>query len=216
MMRMGGTKRLLIVFLAGILFSVGGAAVLKKKETPDNPQLSSIALPITTTTPTTVTPTTAPAAPVSRPAKPVAAPKNAYAAEPIVQLGTIEIPKIGLVHQVMHGISMRNIDKGPSHWPGTAMPGEVGNTVFMGHRVTKTHPFRRINELEVGDTVVFHVAGQRSTYTVTGSSIVYPNQLEIVNQTSTPTGTLFACHPPGSAKQRYVIHLALAEVVPDS
>ncbi|MEY2467400.1 MAG: sortase [Actinomycetota bacterium] len=213
MMRMGGTKRLLVVFLAGILFSVGGAAVLKKKETPDNPQLTSLALPTTTTTPTTVPPTTAP--PVSRPSKPVAAPRNAYAAEPVVQLGTIEIPKIGLFHQVMHGISMRNIDHGPSHWPGTAMPGEVGNTVFAGHRVTHSHPFLRINELEIGDPVVFHVGGVRSTYTVTGSEVVYPNQLSIVDQTSTPTGTLFACHPPHSAKQRYVVHLALLETVPE-
>ena len=70
------------------------------------------------------------------------APANAYAAEPIVEIGMIEIPKIGLYHRVMHGISLRNIDLGPSHWPGTAMPGELGNTVFAGHRVTHTHPFR--------------------------------------------------------------------------
>ncbi len=216
-MRMGGSRRLLIVLLAGLVFSFGGAAVLKKKEKFDNPILTAaVAAPPTSTTVAGPAPTTPPAPSAPRAAKPVSPPRNSYAPEPIVELGTIEIPRIGLFHKIMHGISMRNIDQGPSHWPGTAMPGEVGNTVFMGHRVTKTHPFRRIHEIEVGDPVVFHIAGQRSTYTVTGTSIVYPNQLEIVNQTDTPTGTLFACHPPGSAKQRYVVHLALVDVVPDN
>ena len=212
---MGGSRRLLVVFLAGIIFSVGGAAVLKKKEKVDNPLLTNaIALPTTTTS--TTPPVTAAPVQVSRPSRPVAAPSDSYAPEPIVTIGTIEIPKIGLVSPIQHGISLRNIDLGPSHWPGTAMPGEVGNTVFAGHRVTHTHPFLRINELEPGDLVSFHVQGQRSTYTVTGSEIVYPNQLSIVDQTSTATGTLFACHPPHSAKQRYVVHLALADVGPDS
>ena len=32
-------------------------------------------------------------------------------------------------------------------WPGSAVPGQLGNAVFAGHRVTHTHPFLRINEL---------------------------------------------------------------------
>ena len=150
-----------------------------------------------------------------RSARPVTPPKDSYAAEPIVEIGTIEIPKIGLFHRIMHGITLRNIDEGPSHWPGTAMPGEVGNTVFAGHRVTHTHPFLRINELVPGDLVIFHIQGMRSVYTVTGSEIVYPDALHITDQTETATGTLFACHPPHSAKQRYVVHLALQETGED-
>jgi sortase A len=169
-----------------------------------------VAIPTTTTT---EAPTTTAPVQVTRPSRPVAAPREAYAVEPIVEIGTIEIPKIGLNHRIMHGISMRNIDNGPSHWPGTAMPGEAGNTVFAGHRVTHTHPFLRINELAPGDLVIFHVNGLKSTYNVTGSEVVYPDNLGIVNQTETATGTLFACHPPHSARQRYVVHLALVDSV---
>jgi LPXTG-site transpeptidase (sortase) family protein len=153
----------------------------------------------------------APAPAVQRHRAPVSPPADAYAAEPIQEIGAIEIPKIGLVHRVFHGISMRNIDRGPSHWPGTALPGEVGNTVFAGHRVTHSHPFRHIDRLVPGDEVFFTIAGVRSRYLVTGHEIVPPTALRIVEQTPTPTGTLFACHPPGSARQRYVVRLALAE-----
>lgn len=213
---MGGTRRLVIVLVAGLTFSTVGAAVIQKNETKfvENPQLVAASVTTTTTAPPATTTTGGVA--VTRPARPVAAPRNEYAPEPVIEIGTIEIPRIGLNHRIMHGISMRNIDLGPSHWPGTAMPGEPGNTVFAGHRVTKTHPFRNIDQLAVGDQVIFRIQGLRSTYTVTGSSIVYPDALHITNQTAEPTGTLFACHPPGSAKQRYVVHLSLVESVLDA
>jgi sortase A len=207
---MAGSRRLIIVLVAGMLFSFLGAAVIKRQEKFVDTPMLAVAIPTTTTT---EAPTTTAPVQVTRPSRPVAAPREAYAVEPIVEIGTIEIPKIGLNHRIMHGISMRNIDNGPSHWPGTAMPGEAGNTVFAGHRVTHTHPFLRINELAPGDLVIFHVNGLKSTYNVTGSEVVYPDNLGIVNQTETATGTLFACHPPHSARQRYVVHLALVDSV---
>jgi sortase A len=90
------------------------------------------------------------------------------------------------------------------------MPGEVGNAVFAGHRVTHTHPFRNIDQLVPGDQVIFTVNDKRTVYTVTGHEIVRPSQTGIVAQTPTATATLFACHPPHSAAFRYVVHLALS------
>jgi sortase A len=106
---------------------------------------------------------------------------------------------------------MRNIDLGPSHWPGTAFPGETGNAVFAGHRVTHTHPFLHIDQLTTGDLVYFTVQGVRSTYTVTSHEVVTPNTMRIVDQTSTPTATIFGCHPPHQATYRYVVHLAMIQ-----
>ena len=162
------------------------------------------------------TTTVAAATAAPRSSKPVTPPRDSYAPEPIVKIGIIEIPKIGLFHEIYHGISLRNIDEGPSHWPGTAMPGEPGNAVFAGHRVTHTHPFRNIDQLVPGDLVIFHINGLKSTYSVTGSQVVVPTDLSIVNPTAEATATLFACHPPHSAKYRYVVHLALVDVGPDN
>lgn len=145
-------------------------------------------------------------------AEPAYIPGDSYAYEPVVEIGTMEIPKIGLVHAVFQGVTMNNIDNGPSHWPGTALPGQRGNTVFAGHRVTHSHPFLRLNELEPGDEVVFNVNNVRSVYRVTGSMVVDPYALWIADQTQEPTGTLYACHPPGSAAERYVVKMALSSV----
>ena len=158
-------------------------------------------------------PATVPApapAPLPTPVRP---PDDPYAPEPAVILGTIEIPRLGLSVPLNQGISLRSIDRGPSHWPGTALPGDPGNVVIAGHRATKTAPFRYIDQLQAGDAVVFTVAGERSTYLVTDYEVVTPDAMRIVEQTPEYTATLFACHPPGSARYRYVVSLALDSVV---
>ena len=142
-------------------------------------------------------------------AGPIAIPDDSYADEPIVLLGTITIPKLGLTHKLYQGVTLHNIDLGPSQWPGTALPGQPGNAVVAGHRVTHDHPFLDIDKLQPGDLVIFDVGGTRSTYRTTSSEVVAPDAVWIANQTSTPTATLYACHPPHSKKFRYVVHLAL-------
>jgi len=141
---------------------------------------------------------------------PIAIPADPYAPEPVVEIGVIEIPKLGLTHRLFEGVTLRNIDRGPSHWPGSALPGQPGNAVVAGHRATHSQPFRRLDDLVAGDLVVFTVGGTGSTYRVSGSRVVGPDDTWIANQTEASTATLYACHPPGSARQRYVVHLALA------
>lgn len=155
------------------------------------------------TTTTTLPPTTTTLEPVDPPT-------NIYEPEPHVVIGSIDVPKIGLRVPLNQGISLVSIDRGPSHWPGTALPGRVGNTVIAGHRVTHSKPFRHIDTLVPGDEIVFTVAGIRSVYLVTGSQVVTPKDTWIVNQTPDATATLFACHPPGSARYRYVVFAKLA------
>jgi sortase A len=220
--RQGALLRQALAVATALLIAAGVVAVGTQPEparAEDVPILRAAPRTTTTTPPpsTTVVPPPEPPAPTTttvRPTTPIDVPADEYAPEPIQEIGTIEIPKIGLRHRVMNGITMRNIDLGPSHWPGTAMPGEVGNTVFAGHRVTKTKPFRNIDQLVPGDEVIFDIGGRRSVYTVTGSKVVLPTALEIVDPTPTATGTLFACHPPGSARYRYVVLLALVEPPP--
>ncbi len=137
-------------------------------------------------------------------------PADPEATEPLRLLGTIEIPALGLVHDVYEGVTLSTIDRGPGHWPGTALPGHRGNAVFAGHRVTHSHPFMRLNELEPGDEVIFtDPEGRRFVYEHVSTEVVTPDTLTIANQTWDRTATLFACHPPGSARFRIVAHLEL-------
>ena len=131
------------------------------------------------------------------------------AVEPSDEVGRIEIPKLGIDMAFFEGVTLSTLDRGPGHWPGTALPGQPGNVVIAGHRVSHTRPFRYIDKLSDGDQVIFTVGGKRFTYAVTGTEIVTPNRIDIVDQTSQPTATLFACHPPGSTQYRWVTRLAL-------
>jgi sortase A len=155
-----------------------------------------------TTSTTTTVPDTLP--------NPEAVPADPRADEPLVELGTIEIPKIGVSKQMFEGITLTTLDHGPGHWPGTAMPGHVGNVVIAGHRVSHDKPFRHLEQLEVGDDVILTTAEGRFVYKVTGTEVVYPDALWIADQTADYTATLFACHPAGSTRQRIVVHLAFA------
>ena len=224
---MTDSRRFLLLLLSGLLLFAGLTVVAVRDTEPEvvvvaeSPILQVAPTTTTTTEATTTVPetttTTEAAKVVAAPrvsGGAVAPPRNSYAPEPIMEIGRIRIPKIGLDHKVMHGISLRNIDHGPSHWPGTPMPGEMGNTVFMGHRVTHSHPFRRIHELVPGDEIFFDIGGVQTRYVMTGHEIVFPNRLDIVDPTPTPTATIFACHPPGSARQRYVVRAALAPLEP--
>jgi len=138
-------------------------------------------------------------------------PADPYAETPEVVLGSISIPAIGLEAPLGSGMTLTAIDRGPSHWPGTARPGELGNVVVAGHRTTYSRPFHDLDLLQVGDRVLYRTDGGEFTYAVTGTEVVTPEEVRIADQTAAYTSTLFACHPPGSAAYRIVVHLQLLD-----
>jgi sortase A len=192
-----------------------------KKAAPVVPAttVAAVATTVTTTAPTTTTlaSTTTTLAPTTTT---TAAPSTTTTAAPTtttekapervvndnVGIGKIEIPKLGVTEYMFEGIELSILDKGPGHWPDTAMPGQIGNMVIAGHRVSHTHPFLHINDLGVGDEVYFSADGKKYRYEVTGTEIVDPSAIRIVD----PTATLFACHPPGSVAYRWVTYLKYA------
>jgi sortase A len=137
-------------------------------------------------------------------------PANPYERAPEIRHGTLEIPAIGLSQPLFEGVSLTAINRGPSHWPGTAMPGELGNVVVAGHRTTYTRPFWDLQALQPGDELIFTMNdGTRHVYALDGIEIVAPTDIHIVEQRHAHTATLFACHPRGSARQRIVGHFTL-------
>lgn len=165
----------------------------------------------TTTTTTTLPATTVPPAPAETlPANDPIAPPPAGASEPLTPIGRIEIPKIGVDRTMYEGITLRTLDRGPGHWPGTAGAGHVGNSVIAGHRTSHNKDFRKIDQLEPGDEIIISTDEGRFVYHVTRTEIVKPDAIWIVDQTPTATATLFACHPPGSTRERIVVFADLA------
>ncbi|HEY8094176.1 MAG TPA: class E sortase [Acidimicrobiales bacterium] len=161
--------------------------------------------PTTTAAPVTIATTTVPAT-LPQPAPP----PDPNGPDPGMELGSIQIPRIGVDRPLWEGVTLKTLNRGPGHWPGTAMPGQVGNVVIGGHRVSHDKPFRNIDQLVVGDPIVITFNGVPNTYIVTGAQVVTPNDTWVINQTPEHTATLFACHPPGSTKFRYVVFAKLA------
>jgi sortase A len=182
---------------------------------------STTSLAPTTTAPATTAPpgTTLPPGPTlpTLPAatsvgvlpQPAPSPLEAYANVPVTQVGEVSIPKIGLHTPYYEGVWLTVIDVGPGHWPGTASAGGYGNMVLAGHRVSHSHPFRNIDQLAPGDPIFVRDATGIYTYKVTSTEVVTPDSLWIVDQKPGHDITLFACHPPGSATYRFVVHGSL-------
>lgn len=146
---------------------------------------------------------------------PEAVPADARAATPEVRHGVLEIPSIGLSQPLFEGVTLTAIDRGPSHWPGTAMPGELGNVVIAGHRTTRTRPFWDLDLVQPGDELIFAMDdGSRHVYVLDRIEIVDDEAMHIVDQTYGYRATLFACHPKGSARQRIVGHFTLVSSSP--
>jgi sortase A len=196
---------ILVVLMSGVLVAVDesgrGASVASAA-----PAAAASAAEVFEDLP--VPPATVTSQPAAAPAprtRPAAPPANERAKVPIVKIGEIRIPKIGLVHPIYEGVTLTVIDRGPGHWPGSAVPGQLGNAVFAGHRVTNSRPFRNVDKLVPGDEIIFVMPNGTFTYKMTKQEIVKPTDTWIVNPTPTATVTLFACHPPGSAAKRIVI-----------
>jgi LPXTG-site transpeptidase (sortase) family protein len=110
---------------------------------------------------------------------------------------------------MFEGVGLATLHYGPGHWPGTAMPGHLGNAVVAGHRITNTHPFFDIDLLAPGDLVFIDMDGSRFVYEMTEHLIVGPRDTWIAHDTEDATLTLFACHPKGSKARRYVVRARL-------
>ncbi len=195
----------------------------------DNPSLiapaPAPAVAPTTVAPTTVAPTTVARRTVAPPttrapavthpttttiALPVPLPPPVDFGMPGPEVGSITIPRIGLNLPLFTGVNIATLDEGGAGlWPGTAQPGNLGNAVIAAHRVSHGGPFRNIDKLKIGDQVSFTVGKTSSTYAVTSTGVVTPETIQIIDQTPAYTATLFACHPPGSTKFRYVVKLKL-------
>lgn len=211
-------RRLAVSLIAVLLVGCGDDAV--EQAAPSTTALASTTTRAPTTTTTAPATTSTTAAPVTTTTMaptttteplpvPLAAPEP-RAKEPIVELGTIEMPSIGVSKPLLEGVSLTVLDHGPGHWPGSALPGHIGNVVIGGHRTSHDKPFRNIDQLVIGDEVILSTGEGRFVYTVTSTEVVTPDAIRIIDQTDAFTATLFACHPVGSTRERYVVHLELS------
>ncbi len=81
-------------------------------------------------------------------------------------IGTLQMPKLGATYTVVQGTDDNTLQKGPGHYPQTAFPGVEQTVAIAGHRTTYLAPFRNINRLNGGDTIILTMRYAKFTYTV--------------------------------------------------
>lgn len=151
-------------------------------------------------------------------------------------IAILRIPRFGRNYAfvVVQGTSTADLVKGPGHYPGTAMPGRLGNFAVAGHRTTYLHPFYNLNQLKPGDSIVLETRTTWFTYRVQnipgthalGQEIVSPSDVAVAypvpdqpDPTMRPTErvlTFTSCNPRYSAAQRIVVHGLLSDTQPKS
>lgn len=126
----------------------------------------------------------------------------------------VTIPKLKIEKAKVKINSLR-FDNSLSHFPGSALPGEVGNTFITGHSVIpkfydpKNYKtiFSKLQDLEIGDDIYVEIENKKINFMVQYSKIVDPKDLSVLSPIS-PNGhnlTLMTCVPPGTNMKRLVV-----------
>jgi len=116
----------------------------------------------------------------------------------------ILIPRLGLDEIVLEGVDDNALNGGPGHLPGSAFPGENGNSIISAHR---DRHFAPLGDILVGDTVITE-SGVHATRWVVISKRVIDADAPALFKTPDATLTLTTCWPIrylGTAPERLIV-----------
>lgn len=183
---------LILLFVAYQLWGTGLAEARSQDNLRDELEETLPTLPVSP-------PSTAPGTPPTTfPNAPPPAPTGAAVA-------IIRIPRIGVDKAVVQGVSLKDLKKGPGHYPATPMPGQPGNAAIAGHRTTYGAPFFNLNDLNAGDTVFVTTAQGAFEYKVREKKVVRPTEVSVLDPSTDNRLTLTTCEPRYSAARRLIV-----------
>ncbi|PIR99051.1 hypothetical protein COT87_01535 [Candidatus Collierbacteria bacterium CG10_big_fil_rev_8_21_14_0_10_44_9] len=126
---------------------------------------------------------------------------------------TLSITKLGIDRAIVRS-DHTNLKQSLIQYPGTALPGNLGNTVIFGHSVLPQffNPknyltiFSTLHTLRPGDTIEISADGATYTYKISQMYEAAPDDLSPLAQTySGRYLTLITCTPPGTYLRRLII-----------
>jgi sortase A len=126
-------------------------------------------------------------------------------------LGVVEIPRLNISSVVEEGVDSSTLWEAVGHIPGTAMPGQNGNSALAAHRDTY---FSGLGDVVVGDEIVFRSATEKFRYRVESTKIVDADATDALENSPGTTLSLITCYPfhyVGPAPKRFIV-VARAEV----
>jgi len=147
-------------------------------------------------------------------------PKEKIAYEYSEKQNILEIPKLEILAPIVFlqekdsQLVYASLDFGVVHFPDSKLPGQIGQTIILGHSAPAGWPkikydwvFSRINELEQGDKIFIHYNNKKLTYTV-NKKIFLERGEEIPENGLTKNKNmliLISCWPPGKDLKRIAV-----------
>ena len=133
-----------------------------------------------------------------------------------VPLAVMRIPELEIEVPVLPGTDDLTLNRGVGWIPGTAAPGTDGNFAVAGHR---DGFFRRLQDIELGDTIEVETLEGSRTYVVDDLTIVDPSNVAVLAERDLPSVTLVTCYPfyfVGSAPRRFIVRASISSRPPTS
>jgi len=131
---------------------------------------------------------------------------------------SIEILKLGISAPLVFVLNENEIhkalDSGVVHFPGSALPGEIGEIIILGHSAPPGWPkikydwvFSQIQNLEPGDLIILNFKKCKFSFEVSDKRILLregeiPKEWKIEGK---PILVLISCWPPGEDLKRIAV-----------
>lgn len=106
---------------------------------------------------------------------------------------------------VVQGDGWEQLRKGVGQHVGSSDPGIAGNLVLSAHNDIFGELFRYLDQLTPGDEILVTTATKQFTYRVTGTRVVEPTEVSVMEPTSQSTVTLISCYPYLIDNQRIIV-----------
>jgi sortase A len=135
-----------------------------------------------------------------------------------VKFGILYVPRWGKTWQrpIAQGVGVADVLDaiGVGHYPGTGMPGQVGNFAIAAHRHAYGGGFEYLHELHVGDSVYVGTKDGWYQYTFRDIQYVQPTQVNVLQPVPMKPGvaptdriiTMTTCNPFFSTAERMIAY----------
>jgi LPXTG-site transpeptidase (sortase) family protein len=115
---------------------------------------------------------------------------------------------------------MKELEKGIVRYPGTALPGGVGNSFIFGH--SSNNPwikseyndvFALLDTLVYGDEIIVYYDQHKYVYTVVDKTVVKPGDHTTIDARDSTKKelSLMTCWPVGTTLNRLIVFTQLKE-----
>lgn len=119
----------------------------------------------------------------------------------------LTIPRLNISQSIVQGVDWEALKQGVGQLVNGANPADdVGNVVLSAHNDVYGQLFQYLDQLMPGDTFQIQTQSATYTYEITGTEIVDPDDVRVLETREGATATLISCYPYRVNTHRYVVY----------